>query len=277
MNRMTPTQSLDDDKLTVVGDFVWLLHRHKLNAFEDFFGERVGTLLRDVGPRSNVLLTLEADRGTRHFFLKRHAPLPFGHKLLCVLRLRRPRTPARVEWENIGHLAKLGIPTMSPVALGEDPESGRSFIMTAEIEDASPADDFAREHLTGDDARNRRREFARRLGALVRKLHAARLTHRDLYLCHVFVREVDGGFQLHLIDLQRLGPRLFARRWKVKDVAQLAHSRPPGTFTRTDAMRFLHAYFDLRRLDRPRKRFVASVGRKVKRMRRHLAAGEDRS
>ncbi|HUU43235.1 MAG TPA: lipopolysaccharide kinase InaA family protein [Planctomycetota bacterium] len=266
MNATPPTQVFDDGKLTVHEDFVWLLHRCELDDFESFFDERAGKLLREVGPRANVLMTLETDHGERRFFLKRHAPVPLGRKLLSWLRLCRPRTPARVEWFNIQRLAAPGVATMSPVALGEDPLTGRSFIMTAEIDNAAPADDYAREHLAGADAAPRRRTFVRRLGRLVRRLHAAGLTHRDLYLCHVFVRESEDGVRLHLIDLQRLGSRVFARRWRVKDVAQLAYSRPAGTFTRTDVMRFLHAYFDTGGLAGSHRRFVASVSRKVRRM-----------
>lgn len=265
--------ALDDGRLAVAHEFVWLLHRHGLDTFEAFYGERAGKLLREVGPRANLRLTLERDGRPVSFFLKRHEPPRARDKLRAWVRLARPKSPARVEWDNIFRLAHLGIATMPPVALGDDPLSGRSFLLTAEIDRALPADEFACEQLSCDvSARGR---FARGIGELVRTLHAAGMTHRDLYLCHVFVREVGPDFQLHLIDLQRLGPRLL-RRWKVKDVAQLEYSRDPNVLRRADAMRFLHAYFAVGRLSGREKRFVRAVLRKVRRMRRRNRAREVR-
>jgi len=273
MTDIETADTLDDGKLTVHHDFVWLLHRHGLDSFENFYDEDAGELLRDVGPRANVLVTLVTRGASQCFFLKRHAPLRLRDKLLSWLRFRRSCTAARTEWDNIRRLHGLGIPTVQPVALGEDPASGRSFVLTAEIPSGTPADDYAQAHLKGDVHAAARRAFVRRLGELVRRLHAARLTHRDLYLCHVFVREGDAA-QLHLIDLQRVGRRVFMRRWRVKDVAQLVYSQGEGTFTRTDAVRFLRVYFDVARLAPRHKRFARDVLRKAVRMTRKNATRE---
>ena len=271
-----PADTLDEGRLVIHHDFVWLLHHHGLDTFESFYDEDLGELLRDLPARSNVRLTLESRGRPVTFFLKRHEPASFLEKLRAWLRLRRPSTPARTEWENIQELARLGIATMPPIAFGEDPGTGRSFVMTAKIDFAEPADDFARGRLTPrrGAAAAGRRKFVRRLGELVRKLHAAGLTHRDLYLCHIFVREIDGDYRLYLIDLQRLGPRVFKRRWKVKDLAQLEFSRPRVTLSNTDAMRFLLTYFGVECLGPNEKRFARSVLRKVKRMKREAAAKE---
>jgi heptose I phosphotransferase len=261
-------ENLDSGRLTVHPDFVRRLRREGLDTFESFYGDRTGTLLRDLGRRSNVRLALEKGGEGIVCFLKRHERPGLAERLKARLRLARPRSPARTEWDNIGRLGRLDISTMTPVALGEDPHTGRSFLVTAEIEGASPADDFARDRLTQAGAAAPRRKLVRRLGELVGKLHRAGLTHRDLYLCHVFVRQERGDFRLHLIDLQRAGRRILGRRWHVKDVAQLEYSRPAGTFSRTDGVRFLHAYFLTGRLSPRQKRFARSVLSKAKRMRR---------
>ena len=264
-----PIDTLDSGKLSVHHDFVWLLHRNGLDTFESFYDERLGKRLRDTGLRENLRLTLDTSRGPFTFFLKRHEPLRLGEKLFSWVGLGRRVNPAQVEMKNIDRLRQLGILTMQFVALGEDEVSGRSFLMTAEIDGALPADDLARLRFGSRDRETvrARRRFVRALGELVRKLHSARLTHRDLYLCHVFVREVEQDFQLRLIDLQRVA-RSFLRRWKVKDIAQLEYSRPPGTFSRTDGVRFLHAYFQTHRLGRREKLFTADVLSKAERMRR---------
>lgn len=267
-------ETLDDGRLTVHREFTRLLRRRGLDVFERFYDEGTGELLRNVGPRANLRVALEAEDGPVTAFLKRHEPLPLAERLKAWLSLRSPKTAARKEWENIERLIGLGIATMQPIALGEDRATGRSFLLTAEIASATPADDYAREHFASSEkhASEERRKFVRRLAELVRTLHDAGLTHRDLYLCHVFVRRTGADFGLHLIDLQRVSPCVLLRRWRVKDAAQLEYSRPAGTFTRTDAVRFLHGYFDTKRLDHGQKMFARDVLAKTARMKRRNQA-----
>ena len=268
--------TLDDARLTVSHDYVWQLHRNRLDAFESWYDESlVGKPVRVTSDRANFRLAIyvQADRRLV-LFLKRHESIGFAARVLSWLKFRRPITPGRVEWDNIFRFASLGVATSAPVVLGEDPATGRSFIVTAEIEGAVPADDYAHAHFASKDpaAARARRRFVRRLAEIVRRLHAAKLCHRDLYLCHAFVKETAGEFQIHLIDLQRVA-RFTLPRWKVKDVAQLEYSRGEGTFTRTDAVRFLHGYFAVKRLDPKHKRFAAQVLRKAARIRRRERSG----
>jgi hypothetical protein len=130
-------ETLDGGRLTVHRDFTRLLRRRGLDVFENFYDERMGRLLRDVGPRANLRVTLDAEGGAVTGFLKRHEPLSLAERLAAWLRLRSPKTAARREWENIERLAGLGIATMQPIALGEDRRSGRSFLLTAEIGSAT--------------------------------------------------------------------------------------------------------------------------------------------
>ena len=268
--------TLDDGRLAVHHDFVGVLHENGLDTFEGYYDEHLGRLLRDVGPRANLILTLGSADRPMTFFLKRHEPPALRERLCAWLRLRRLRTPARTEWDNIHELARLGIATMRPAVLGEDRHTGRSFLMTAKIDLAVPADDFAREHFVSrdSDAVRARRRFTRELARLIRTLHVEGLTHRDLYLCHVFVREAGEDIRLFLIDLQRMGRRLFRRRWKVKDIAQLEFSRPAEALTKTDALRFLLAYLNVDRLGSREKRFTRRILRKVRWMKRKAVEGE---
>jgi membrane-associated phospholipid phosphatase len=100
-------------------------------------------------------------------------------------------------------------------------------------------------------------------------MHGAGFTHRDLYLCHLFLRP-DGG--LTLIDLQRVtrgGPG--HRRRAVKDLAALNYSAPSPAVTRADRMRFLLAYLGRRRLGAAGGRLARRIVRKTERIRRHDA------
>ena len=109
-----------------------------------------------------------------------------------------------------------------------------------------------------------KRRLILELAGIARRFHAANLTHRDFYLCHFLVCPVEGKDPVvHLIDLQRVihHRRGIRQRWLVKDLGALLFSSWPGPGTRiaspvlsrTDAMRFAHAYFGVKHLSADQK------------------------
>lgn len=149
---------------------------------------------------------LEAGGGV--FYLKRY----HGFKIAWQ---------ARHEWEWLHELQAAGIDVPTPAALGEQQGLllvSESFVITAEIPDATQADWWLQANPT------RRRELLAPVAALARKFHDAGYCHKDFYLCHFFVQEAP-ALRIYLLDLQRCNqPAWFARRWIVKDLAQLHYS-----------------------------------------------------
>ncbi len=257
----------DDKRLRVAPEFAKILRHARLDAFENWYDDDlVGRPWRRLRDRANVRVDLALEGGrTLTLFVKRHEPPGL------MARLFYPHlSPARVESDAIPAVSRLGISTARAVLLGEDPDTGRSLFVAAEIEGGVEADHYARAHFSTAKRESlpARRRFAEKLGKLVRKLHAAKLSHRDLYLCHVFVTESADDITLHLIDLQRLAP-FFLERWRVKDLAQLEFSRPVSALSRTDAVRFLHAYFKVDRLGPAHRDFARAVLAKTARIREH--------
>lgn len=216
-----------------------------------FLEPRGARLLRRLPDRTNWKLELEVQGEPRAFFLKCHRAPRLGPQ------------PGIVEWNHHRTLAENGIPVPDAAAAGRDP-GGESFFCSAELEGAVTLEDL----LAAPERRCRTR--VRRLAELVRRLHAIPMCHRDLYLCHVFVRAEDET--LFLIDLQRLlgrpGGRL-RRRWRVKDLAALRHSSNRPAVTRSDRLRFLLTYLDRRRVDPEVRDWVRRVERKARRLGRH--------
>ena len=268
-------RELDAGRVWVVRRFEKALTGAGRTDFESLYAARGATLTRDKSHKGREILKLELeeDGGRRVFYMKRHRPMPWTEKLLRWVTLGRLVTHARWEWENIFRLGKLGIPTMAAAVLGEDARTGRSFLMTEAVEGGEPLDRF----LQGNQDASLVRESARGLGEMVGKLHGAGLTHRDLYLSHVLVeRKETGRLALVLIDLQRVcRPLARVRRWRVKDVGQLTYSCP-ARVSRTNRMRFLHAYFGVERLGGREKRFVGSVVGKAGRIARREAGRKER-
>jgi heptose I phosphotransferase len=148
----------------------------------------------------------------------------------------------------------------------------RSCLITEEIAGATQADKFCEAAFGGSLPREKtaeKRRLIRAMARLARRLHAARLSHRDFYLCHILVRpggmpsmpraghalgsseqacprnngagmpppkvHESGAMEpiLYLIDLQRVTHhrRGLGRRWIVKDLAALLFSSWPSEAT----------------------------------------------
>lgn len=219
-------------------------------------------------------------------YLKRHGRIAERDGWWAELWRRLARRPAitdaRRELQNLLALRAAGFATAEPSALAEDPATGRSALLLAELSGAEPADDrLSRECPLpscggpADGTAEERRTLLRRVAELARRMHDAGFTHQDFYLCHVFVERgvPAAGAGLWLIDLQRVvrfGPGRVPWGRRVKDVAQLLYSMQPGFAGRTDRMRVLAGYTDgMARAGR--KRLAAAVQAKVARIARHDA------
>jgi hypothetical protein len=194
-------------------------------------------VVRTLPDRENRRLGVRAD-GAPAFHVKAYPP---------TRGLPRGWSGAMTEIAAIDRFSRAGIPVNAVAAWAEDLERGSLVALRACA--GEPLDDFLRRGVSPRE----RRELAQRTAALWRRMRDAGLRHRDAYACHVFVARVGvrggGGFELRLIDLARAGEAPWPReRWYVKDAAQLWHGVRSAGATRTDAVRWLRAYFGIRRL-----------------------------
>jgi len=238
-----------------------MLEAAGLTTLDALMAVRSGRAYREAPGRSTVRLLLDdpASGRTRAIYLKRYTRVPWRTQLRRSLSPNEPETYARREMGGLVRLADLGIASMRPVLFGGQIRRGgreeRSVLVTEEIAGAIQADDWCQARFAGPLSCERtaeKRRLVRRIADLARRLHAADLSHRDFYLCHIMVRSVEGAEPvLHLIDLQRLAHhrRGIGRRWIVKDLAALLFSSWPGPatgirspiFTQTDRLRFARA------------------------------------
>lgn len=197
-------------------------------------------VVRDLHQRANLILAVD----TLRIFVKREK------------RAGRSREAEGIER---AHAAR--VPTAEVVLRGVDPKLG-AFVGTRDLAPARPFDDLLQDGaLSGREVR---RVFAE-LADAVASLHDARLSHRDLYLCHVFARMDDAGrARIAIIDLERvrkhrrlLGPRV------VKDLAAIFSSVPEGSTSEHQMARFLLRY--MRRRGIPRRGVYPGLARRIRR------------
>jgi tRNA A-37 threonylcarbamoyl transferase component Bud32 len=269
--------------------FVPELRRLGLDSFEAIMSYAGGKNYRVAPGRRTVRIAVTGPDGRASaIYLKRHERVETGEWLAGLVRGRAARTAGEIEFENIFRLALAGLAAPTAVAVGYEREGlkSRSFVITEELGGARPADDFLKQEFGASKPLNmaansgrhgtrqdfRKRELVRQMARLVRRFHRAGFYHRDLYLCHIFVREERGNFALYLIDLQRVRqkrPGRVGRRWLVKDLAALEYSAPAGIVTRTDRVRFVREYLGVKKLDGAAKELIRSVVEKAGRIARH--------
>ncbi|MFQ5848747.1 MAG: lipopolysaccharide kinase InaA family protein [Candidatus Methylomirabilales bacterium] len=150
-------------------------------------------------------------------------------------------SPASQEWAALHKARRLGLPVPRPVALGVGKGilQRESFLVTEALEGTIPlgATLFGENCVRGQG----RWEIIRGAARVLRKMHDAGVTQRDLHLGNILVRSEKDAAEFFLIDLQRaqVGTRVSeAIRWR--DLATLQGGCLEAGLT--DRLRFLKAY-----------------------------------
>lgn len=206
-------------------------------------------------------------------FLKRYDRPPILVQLRNWLASRGRKNCAALDFESANKLNGIGVSTPKTICYGQQWNmlfEKRSFIITEKILKAQSLEqklpDFFDAPVTVENTKLRK-DFICQLAAFVKKIHESGFRHRDLYLCHIFYSDTR---QFYLIDLARVfKPNFFARRFRVKDIAQLHYSAPGRYFSKTDRLRFYYSYTVRNKLSKKDKVFISKVKNKAKRMADH--------
>jgi heptose I phosphotransferase len=207
--------------------------------------------------RSTGRWVLHSPEGRRLVvYLKRYYRLPFWRGWLAALWPSVDWSPAMQEYRRLCWLGSQGVPVPAAVATGEfiGPWGKlQGMLAVEELTDMLPlpqAIPLAAETLPADVFRWWKAGLVKELARLTRLLHDRRHFHKDLYLCHFFIRRTDverppeaWRKRVVLIDLHRLGhhPRTW-RWWRLKDLAQLLYSSEIGGIEARDRIAFWKHY-----------------------------------
>lgn len=262
-------QRWDDGRLTVNCQFADVLRAAGLTTFDSLVHYTGGRVAKNLLPeRTTTRIELPADDGELcAFYLKRHAAPPWKEYVKPWLRLTRPILGARNEWNAILEFHKVGLPTMTPVAVGE--AGRRSFLLTESIDGCVKLSEWLENgHVAGDDGPDEMTEAViHHVADTARKMHEAGLHHQDFYLTHLLVPADDPGREVYVIDLGRVRRRKrLSSRWIIKDLAQFNYSA--RALSQPARRRFLENYLGrpLRESDRP---FLQRIDRKTEAIGRH--------
>lgn len=148
-------------------------------AFMEFDGGEVAKSAVVDRRTDRIQLTGQGDEFVG--FLKRHRRPRWSEYLKACLRLTRPTLGARGEWEAIWRFHEAGLPTMTPVAFGED--HAGSFVLTESLEPAQKLSALAIEPTLEAASRHR---LVREVADLARRLRrlGSRWIIKDLAQLH---------------------------------------------------------------------------------------------
>jgi hypothetical protein len=236
-----------------------LMRQIGLTEIEQVFSDPRIVPWRSIPERENCTLDAKLDDGRAvRLHVKRYKPVRSG------------KPPAEQEANGIAALELAQIPTVPLVAWGHT-ANGRSFLITEDLggfQDAEKAIERGLSFETILDA----------TADLAAKLHDAGLHHRDLYLCHFFVRTTTATpIELRLIDPARvahLPPWPFRQRWIVKDLAQFWYSATQLDVPESQGTHWLRRYAerrkvaDVERLRRAVQRKSDAIARHDEKLRR---------
>ena len=265
---------LDQGRLLVQQSWVELLRVKGLANFQDFMSTQRGDILGQRDDRVRRRIELDGPEGKQVFYLKRY-DRPGWLRLLAVGLGLCSKSRGRRELRNICRLQRAGLATLTAAAAGESETNEGSFILLEELTGYKPLHEFLEAFLAESDrpgAVIEKQELIKALARYVSRLHATGLDHRDLYLCHFFVRPEDPANSLRLIDLQRIKRSwgLRQRHGFIKDLTALNYSANDVNISQSDRLRFILEYFGTRRLNLRQRLFLRAVVRKTGKIHRRV-------
>ena len=205
-----------------------------------------GKVFRKYGNR----ITKQFEAQEKKYFIKYHGPVGWREIFKNLFQIKTPVIGAQREYEALNHLSKNDINCPQIKGFGKkgiNPANSSSFIITEELYGTLSLEEFFLKNFHKNLSFNQKCNLIKASASIIRKMHLSGLNHRDLYLCHLHIKEdIDfNNIEIFLIDLHRAQIRsIVPLRWTVKDLGGFFHSAIQFNFTERDFYRFLMTYFN---------------------------------
>lgn len=226
-----------------------------------------GEIFRQIANRKTTRFVL----ANQAYFLKWHEPVGWAEIIKNIVRCRLPVIGAKTEWRALNALQSLGIACPPAIMFGATRSrffQQQSFIVTREVPDAMELNCFFEDSQSfcRDKKFRARLAVVQKVAGMVKKMHAAGINHRDLYISHFLLENASriavAGPEVAVIDLHRAQIRKTVPvRWLIKDLAALYFSVFDLPVSRHHIFRFLKIYFamELRELLARHQRLLKAV------------------
>lgn len=151
---------------------------------------------------------------------------------------------AKMEFDRALALSLRGILTVEPLAWGvqENAFAGESFLITRELVDAVPLQEYLRSFERGERSPSQRRDITEALGIFFARLHDAGVVQPDMHAGNILVAHRDQPPRFHLIDLHAISIRQTLSWPARRDNLTIFNRWFIDHASRTDRRRFWRAY-----------------------------------
>jgi len=171
-------------------------------------------------------------------FMKRDLHISWAERLRNAIAgfgfVSRSCREARV----LRNLEKVGVNCPEQVAEGED-DDGRGFLLVRELAGAVELREYLRARAAVPE--RRRKQFARKLGQALARIHNCGIDHPDLYSKHVFINPEDQSISVLDWQRSRLRSRVgWPQRWR--DLAALEATLSDDLVSSSERATCLRAY-----------------------------------
>ena len=258
----------------VDADFAPAFNELGLNTIDDIFNFTAATELAkaNIG-KHRTRLCFDITEPDTTLFLKHYKNPPKLEQIKNWLQHGKKQSTADFDRLPSEELDKAAIKSPKVIAYGSQFDGlfeKRSFVITEKIPNAESIERKLPDFITGTPTPENaalKKDFINALADLARRFHDTGMCHRDFYFAHIFLNE-NGEF--YLIDLQRtFKPRIFALRYRIKDLTQLYYSAPGNLFSRTDRLRFYLKYTNKRKIGKIDRLYIRWIKKKAWRMADH--------
>ena len=193
-------------------------------------------------------------------FLKRqenHTTKTFRHPVSGISTFER-------EFKNILSFRANHLPTVDPLYFGSRKFDGniQAILMTRDLEGYEPLDSplFARDGAIMQNKDNRQ-QIMTAVATVMRNMHSCRFRHNCFYAKHVFIKALDDGWDVKIIDLEKLNKSIAKETAMMRDLYTLPR-RLSGWGYR-DRLRFLKIYLQEEKLSSNAKSIFRKIDKRM--------------
>jgi Lipopolysaccharide kinase (Kdo/WaaP) family. len=254
----SPVDYSKTDCLTFNRDYQDILKCAGANSFDLIWRYHGGETIKNIRARAVIRIEIQYRGEKRRFYLKRHnQECVVFRRLLAFFYPKLALSQGLREFGNICDFRKYNLPTVAPVAAGENfPRffHVRSFLITEDFSPFISLEDLLRDRpqfLTGKDGVARKKILLKKVALLARRMHQEGFNHRDFNATHILLHYGNGSDipKIALFDLQRVDRRRFLKfRWMIKSLSELNYTLPDGLFEAEDRIYLFQAYKGKNRL-----------------------------
>jgi len=261
-------ETIDSGNLQVNTDFASLLSHNNIKSADDLWAVQSEAVKTAVPTRGTSRAYLKDPFGGSDIevYIKRYLKPSARDRFKCAVSLKPVFSDGALhEWDALCRFHALGLKTMIPIAAA-DCGQRRTCNLTLGITGYIRASDLFADRSLTDPAR--RQNIIKKFGKLLGMMHASGLAHQDFYLVHLFIKSSEDD-AVYLIDLQRtIMQRKLAKRWRVKDLAQIMFSSDPF-FSDAETSLFLDTYLQHAGETMDSGHLFRAAARKSRRIKKH--------